>query len=96
MGEALVFRNERKNILTRHVNTLTRLLVLNELDGVIVGLPPMERAFEELEDAHYYYLDIFETYDNDMPSDDVNQCKQWFMDISKSYLDLKYRRLETF
>ena len=88
MEEALVFRNERKNILTRHVNTLTRLLVLKELDGVIVGLPPMKRAFEELEDAHYYYLDIFETYDNDMPSDDVNQCKQWFMDISKSYLDV--------
>ena len=59
MEEALVFRNERKNILTRHVNTLTRLLVGKELDGVIVGLPPMKRAFEELEDAHYYYLDIF-------------------------------------
>ena len=88
MEEALVFRNERKNILTRHVNTLTRLLVLKELDGVIVGLPPMKRDFEELEDAHYYYLDIFETYDNDMPSDDVNQCKQWFMDISKSDLDV--------
>ena len=53
MEEALVFRNERKIILTGHVNTLTRLLVKRELDGVIVGLPPMKRAFEELEDAHY-------------------------------------------
>ena len=88
MEEALVFRNERKRILTRHVNTLTRLLVGKELDGVIVGLPPMKRAFEELEDAHYYYLDMFETYDSDMPSDDVNQCKQWFIDVSKSYLDV--------
>ena len=23
-----------------------------------------------------------------MPSDDVNQCKKWFLDISKSYLDV--------
>ena len=88
MEEALVFRNERKIILTGHVNTLTRLLVKKELDGVIVGLPPMKRAFEELEDAHYDYLDMFEMYDNDMPSDDVNQCEQWFVDVSKSYLDV--------
>ena len=88
MEEALVFRNERKRLLTRQVNTLTRLPVGKELDGVIVDLPPMKRAFEELEDAHYYYLDFFETYDNDMPSDDVNQCKKWFIDISKSYLDV--------
>ena len=88
MEEALVFRNERKIILTGHVNTLTRLLVEKELEGVTVCLPPMKRAFEELEDAHYYYLDFFETYDNDMPSYDVNQCEQWFVDVSKSYLDV--------
>ena len=88
MEEALVFRNERKIILTGHVNTLTRLLVEKELDGVTVCLLPMKRAFEELEDAHYYYLDFFETYDNDMPSYDVNQCEQWFVDVSKSYLDV--------
>ena len=88
MEEALVFRNERKIILTGHVNTLTRLLVKKELDGVIVGLPPMKRAFEELEDAHYDNLDMLEMYDNDMPSDDVNQCEQWFVDVSKSYLDV--------
>ena len=88
MEEALVFRNERKIILTGHVKTLTRLLVKKELDGVIVGLPPMKRAFEELEDAHYDYLDMYEMYDNDMPSDDVNQCEQWFVDVSKSYLDV--------
>ena len=88
MEEALVFRNERKIILTGHVNTLTRLLVEKELDGVTVCLPPMKRAFEELEDAHYDYLDMFEMYDYDMPSDDVNQCEQWFVDVSKSYLDV--------
>ena len=66
MEEGLVFRNERKIILTGHVNTLTRLLVEKELDGVTVCLPPMKRAFEELEDSHYYYLDFFETYDNDI------------------------------
>ena len=88
MEEALLFRNERKMILTRHINNLTRLLVEKELDGVTVCLPPMKRAFEELEDAHYYYLDFFETYDNDMPSYDVNQCEQWFVDVSKSYLDV--------
>ena len=88
MEEALVFRNERKIILTGHVNTLTRLLVGNELDGVTVCLPPMKRAFEELEDAHYDYLDMFEMYDDDIPSDDVNQCERWFVDVSKSYLDV--------
>ena len=46
MEEALVFRNERKIILTGHVNTLTRFLVGKELDGVTVCLPPMKRAFE--------------------------------------------------
>ena len=88
MEEALVFRNERKIILTGHVNTLTRLLVGKELDGVTVCLPPMKRAFEELEDAHYDYLDMFEMYDDDIPSDDVNQCERWFVDVSKSYLDV--------
>ena len=88
MEEALVFRNERKIILTGHVNTLTRLLVGKELDGVTVCLPPMKRAFEELEDAHYDYLNMFEMYDDDIPSDDVNQCERWFVDVSKSYLDV--------
>ena len=88
MEESLVFRNERKIILTGHINRLTRLLVGKELDGVTVCLPPMKKAFEELEDAHYDYLDMFEMYDYDMPSDDVNQCEQWFVDVSKSYLDV--------
>ena len=88
MEEALLFRNERKMILTRHLNNLTRLLVEKELDGVIVCLPPMKRAFAELEDAHYYYLDMFEMYDDDMPSDDVNECERWFVDVSRSYLDV--------
>ena len=88
MEEALVFRNERKIILTGHVNTLTRLLVGKELDGVTVCLPPMKRAFEELEDAHYDYLDMMEMYYDDIPSDDVNQCERWFVDVSKSYLDV--------
>ena len=74
--------------MTGHVNTLTRLLVGKELDGVTVCLPPMKRAFEELEDAHYDYLDMFEMYDDDIPSDDVNQCERWFVDVSKSYLDV--------
>ena len=56
MEEAIVIRNQRKRVLTRHANTLTRLLVEKELDGVIVCLPSMKRAFGELEDAHYYYL----------------------------------------
>ena len=31
---------------------------------------------------------MFEMYDDDIPSDDVNQCERWFVDVSKSYLDV--------
>ena len=46
----------------------------------------MKMIFGELEVAHYNYLEFLEMYD-DVSSDDVNKCNDWFLDVSKSYLD---------
>ena len=74
--------------MRRHVNTLARLLVEEDINCASVRLTSMKMIFEELEVAHYnnYYLEFLEMYD-DVSSDDVNKCNDWFLDVSKSYLD---------
>ena len=86
MEEARVIRNQRERVLRRHVNTLARLLVEEDINGASVRLTSMKMIFEELEVAHYNYLEFLEMYD-DVSSDDVNKCNDWFLDVSKSYLD---------
>ena len=86
MEEARVIRNQRERVLRRHVNTLARLLVEEDINGASVRLTSMKIIFEELEVAHYNYLEFLEMYD-DVSSDDVNKCNDWFLDVSKSYLD---------
>ena len=86
MEEARVIRNQRERVLRRHVNTLARLLVEEDINGASVRFTSMKMIFEELEVAHYNYLEFLEMYD-DVSSDDVNKCNDWFLDVSKSYLD---------
>ena len=74
-------------VLRRHVNNLARLLVAEDINGASVLLTSMKMIFEELEVAHYNYLEFLEMYDDDVSSDDVNKCNDWFLDVSKSYLD---------
>ena len=86
MEEARVIRNQRERVLRRHVNTLARLLVEEDINGASVRLTSMKMIFEELEVAHYNYPEFLEMYD-DVSPDDVNNCNDWFLDVSKSYLD---------
>ena len=54
----------------------------------------MKVTFDELELTHYNYLEFIEMYD-DGSSDDVDKCNDWFLDVTKSYLDgiAKARRI---
>ena len=53
MEEARVIRNQRKSVLGRHLNTLSRLIVEEDVNGANVRLASMKITFEELEVAHY-------------------------------------------
>ena len=86
MEEARIIRNQRKGVLRSHINTLARLLVEEDINGASVRLTSMKMIFEELEEAHYNYLEFLEGDDN-VSSDDVSKCNDWFHDVSKSYLD---------
>ena len=69
-------------------NKLTsyHLIVEEDVNGANVRLASMKITFEELEVAHYNYLEFLEMYD-DGSSDDVDKCNDWFLDVTKSYLD---------
>ena len=86
MEEARVIRNQRKSVLGRHLNTLSRLIVEEYVNGANDRLASMKLTFEELEVWHYNYLEFLEMYD-DGSSDDVDKCNDWFLDVTKSYLD---------
>ena len=73
MEEARVIRNQRKRVLGRHLNTLSRLIVEEDVNGANVRLASMKITFEELEVAHYNYLEFLEMYD-DGYSDYVDMC----------------------
>ena len=51
MEEARVIRNQRKRVLGRHLNTLSRLIVEEDVNGANVRLASMKITFEELEVA---------------------------------------------
>ena len=86
MEEARVIRNQRKSVLGRHLNTLSRLIVEEDVNGANDRLASMKLTFEDLEVWHYNYLEFLEMYD-DGSSDDVDKCNDWFLDVTKSYLD---------
>ena len=86
MEEARIILNQCKGVLIRHINTLARLLVEEDITGASVRLTSMKMIFEELEEAHYNYLEFIEGDDN-LSSDDVSKCNNWFHDVSKSYID---------
>ena len=58
--------------MRRHLNTLSRLLIEEDVNGANVRLVSMKIIFEELEVAHYSYLEFLEMYD-DGSSDDVDK-----------------------
>ena len=59
MEEAKVVKNQRKSVLSRHVNTLRRLLIEEDTNGVIARLKSMKDTFDQLEQAHYDYIESF-------------------------------------
>ena len=75
-----------KSVLGRHLNTLSRVIVEEDVNGANDRLASMKLTFEELEVWHYNYLEFLEMYD-DGSSDDVDKCNDWFLDVTKFYLD---------
>ena len=57
-------KNQRKSVLTRHCNTLTRLLEEQDADGINDRLRSMKLTMEQLEQAHYDYLIIINNNNN--------------------------------
>ena len=54
-------KNQSKSVLTRHCNTLTRLLEEQDADGINDRLRSMKLTMEQLEQAHYDYLDCVQS-----------------------------------
>ena len=50
----MVIRNQRKGVLRRHINTLARLLVEEDINGANVRLTSMKMIFEVLGLARHY------------------------------------------
>ena len=53
MEESKIIKNQRKSVLTRHCNKLTRLFEEHDADGINDRLRSMKLTFEQLEQAHY-------------------------------------------
>ena len=52
MEEARVIRNQRKKVLGRHLNTLSRLIVEEGVNGSNIRFASMKVTLKELEVAH--------------------------------------------
>ena len=79
-------KNQRKSVLTRHCNTLTRLLEEQDADGINDRLRSMKLTMEQLEQAHYDYLDCVQSNTSE-DEDEISKCDAWFEGISRMYLE---------
>ena len=86
MEAAKIIRKQRKSVLNRHINTLTRLIIEEDISSINSRLSSMKITFEEIETSHYSYVEYLES-DSSVSSSDLDQCNEWFSDITKSYLD---------
>ena len=79
-------KNQRKSVLTRHCNTLTRLLEEQDADGINDRLRSMKLIMEQLEQAHYDYLDCVQSNTSE-DEDEISKCDAWFEGVSRMYLE---------
>ena len=79
-------KNQRKSVLTRHCNTLTRLLEEQDADGINDRLRSMKLIMEQLEQAHYDYLDCVQS-NTSVDEDEISKCDAWFEGVSRMYLE---------
>ena len=79
-------KNQRKSVLTRHCNTLTRLLEEQDADGINDRLRSMKLIMEQLEQAHYDYLDCVQSNTSE-DEDEISNCDAWFEGVSRMYLE---------
>ena len=73
-------------MLTRHCNTLTRLLEEQDADGINDRLRSMKLIMEQLEQAHYDYLDCVQSNTSE-DEDEISKCDAWFEGVSRMYLE---------
>ena len=90
MEAAKFIRKQRISVLNRHINTLTRLIIEEDISSINSRLSSMKITFEELETSHYSYVEYLES-DSSVSSSDLDQCNEWFSDITKSYPKMEYQ-----
>ena len=73
-------------MLTRHCNTLTRLFEEQDADGINDRLRSMKLIMEQLEQAHYDYLDCVQSNTSE-DEDEISKCDAWFEGVSRMYLE---------
>ena len=73
-------RSTKKAILTRHLNTLNRRIVEDDVGATREYLRKVRQAFNELEASHYDYKEILTV------EDDVAACDDWLSDVEATYL----------
>ena len=79
-------RFQRKSVISRYYNTLERQVVEQDVDSVKASLKLLTKNFNELELAHYQYVDALAAE----PAGDeatLSQADQWFKDTLREYKD---------
>ena len=86
MDEAKKRRSQRAGVITRHIHTLDRLCKERDVTGVRDRLKQMKFIFNELESAHYAYIDALEAA-SETPEGKIGEEDKWFEKAATAYLD---------
>ena len=86
----MVKKEGRKSVLARHINTLRRLLVEEDTNGVVARLKSMKYTFDQLDQAQCDYIESIQGNTNET-EDETMKCETWFDDITRMYLQNVYK-----
>ena len=76
-----IIRRQRKAAVTRHLNTISRLIADNDLDSVKDRLVTLRKAFDSLEEGHAEYLDLLSD------DTDIDAAEVWYNEVVTDYVE---------
>jgi hypothetical protein len=84
-AESKKIRDQRSSVLSRYQNQLNVRLIEEDTDGVQERLHLMKKTMEEIEAAHYRYMELIEASDGP-DSEAWSNSEKWFEDLVEKYL----------
>ena len=86
MERAKSIRSNRKGLLTKAYNKIARKQAEKDFAQVQDTLVQMSKHFDELEDAHYSYIDHMTDNSDKFSDSDINSAEAWFKEVNSNYL----------